>query len=740
MRLRACILAFVLSLVVHQGCEKKRSRPAPPRPAVVAPAGGAAGPQLRWEPVNPSPGDVVRIFHQPRLPGQTQATSVVLQWTVNHGDLPPAELRPPGTTVSPHGRAVDTPMQLAGDTWVTSLTTNAHVSCIDFAFRMGKDASPKAPSSIRLSNYAALQASAQRLHQSVLAKNWDAALSGLEKLAADRAVDRKTRATVRADLAQTYHALGLMDDMEKALKQMPSELPGDALWQNDAAWAMATAKSPGVGHLRAAEILSKNAVEIATANSMYLDTYAWVLTQLNQHDQAIAMQKKAIECGGNDRGYYYRYAVILANAGKKQEAVEAYGQGMRSGPGQNDARFRAMADSLLGPVSAQSKVVIPSANLKIPDDLTSCAANLRKIKAALDKYQKDKGKQPDWLSDLVPNYLTTETLLCPIKPVPRSQFYADPKFPCSYTYEFNPKGRDNRIRQMGSFGDVVPIVRCYTHGPVTSPDYKVLNVALNGQVYWSRRSWESLFPVYAAPTPQFGSPGAPPTATGSEPAYKPRADEGTIVAFDGFDGGQLKLAWKTPNSDPTHFSLTRIPGTLTITTQNGGFAGLEKNYRNVFLIDCPATPGTDLLVTTCLSSFRPVAGRNQAGLIFWNDEDNYFKWDYEADAEGRLLLAAARETEGRFLASSYEGNTGGGKVWLSITKRDNRYEVSISLNGRFFRSHDIFPWGDGAVKQVGLFAKNGAGSQAPEIDASFDFFEVRALRAQPAGTRVQILP
>jgi len=31
------------------------------------------------------------------------------------------------------------------------------------------------------------------------------------------------------------------------------------------------------------------------------------------------------------------------------------------------------------------------------------------------------------------------------------------------------------------------------------------------------------------------------------------------------------------------------------------------------------------------------------------------------------------------------------------------------------------------VKKVGLFAANGTNSGAPEIDASFDFFEVRAL-------------
>jgi hypothetical protein len=36
-------------------------------------------------------------------------------------------------------------------------------------------------------------------------------------------------------------------------------------------------------------------------------------------------------------------------------------------------------------------------------------------------------------------------------------------------------------------------------------------------------------------------------------------------------------------------------------------------------------------------------------------------------------------------------------------------------------------WGDGSVKKAGILAKNGPGSEAPEIDVSFDFFEVRHL-------------
>jgi serine/threonine protein kinase/tetratricopeptide (TPR) repeat protein len=46
--------------------------------------------------------------------------------------------------------------------------------------------------------------------------------------------------------------------------------------------------------------------------------------------------------------------------------------------------------------------VVPQENLQIPDKMHTCAANLKRIHAAIGKYQKDKGKLPNWLSDLVP--------------------------------------------------------------------------------------------------------------------------------------------------------------------------------------------------------------------------------------------------------------------------------------------------------------------------------------------------
>jgi hypothetical protein len=36
------------------------------------------------------------------------------------------------------------------------------------------------------------------------------------------------------------------------------------------------------------------------------------------------------------------------------------------------------------------------------------------------------------------------------------------------------------------------------------------------------------------------------------------------------------------------------------------------------------------------------------------------------------------------------------------------------------------PWGDGHPKRIGLLAKNGGNKEAPEVDAAFEYFELKA--------------
>ena len=129
-----------------------------------------------------------------------------------------------------------------------------------------------------------------------------------------------------------------------------------------------------------------------------------------------------------------------------------------------------------------------------------CINNLKLIYDAIQAYQMDHKDIPNWLSDLVPQYLgDANVLICPVckrTGEAETSALADPNLPCSYLYEFCPMPltmpsvasgvtrREWKRRQMGLAGSVVPIVRCRHHTPV-------LNLAYDGKIYDSPTMWES---------------------------------------------------------------------------------------------------------------------------------------------------------------------------------------------------------------------------------------------------------
>ena len=117
--------------------------------------------------------------------------------------------------------------------------------------------------------------------------------------------------------------------------------------------------------------------------------------------------------------------------------------------------------------------------------------HMLQIWKAIMAYKKTKGTIPDYLSDLVPDFLPDQNvLMSPTKP---SGMHAkgDPRWQVSYSYEFSalPMGgsgqtfREAKEAQMEKFGEAVPILRCFAHG-------KVMNLAYSGDYFESNLSWE----------------------------------------------------------------------------------------------------------------------------------------------------------------------------------------------------------------------------------------------------------
>ncbi len=262
-----------------------------------------------------------------------------------------------------------------------------------------------------------------------------------------------------------------------------------------------------------------------------------------------------------------------------------------------------------------------------------------------------------------------------------------------------------------------------------------------------------------------------PLTPGDGPATQRPLDRFRFLAFDGFDG-QLGLNWRPVRYDPSHVSLTRAPGRLTLTTQRGSIhrkdlvspaekaAGMEASpeadrTKNIFVIDNPLAEGADFTITTCVVHFKPAKQYQQAGLILYTDDDNYVKWTYEfnddyvkdyvtnadqasagsgaapgggaPEGSGRPFFIAVVETKGEpSHAIAAEAGPNLPSVWLRVQKRGNLYDCSTSTDGGHFVKRGTVDWGKGGPKRVGLIAQNGGEAGVPEIDAQFEFFEMRA--------------
>jgi hypothetical protein len=121
-----------------------------------------------------------------------------------------------------------------------------------------------------------------------------------------------------------------------------------------------------------------------------------------------------------------------------------------------------------------------------------CFTNMLKLHAAILAYRKDHEQMPDWLSDLVPQYLSdTNCLICPDQArtgtSPDLLGMEDPRIKTSYSYEFSARAntfsdlfgiaapgdtmKEWKIKQLAHFGKLVPVVRCLFHGEVLSVTY-----------------------------------------------------------------------------------------------------------------------------------------------------------------------------------------------------------------------------------------------------------------------------
>lgn len=209
------------------------------------------------------------------------------------------------------------------------------------------------------------------------------------------------------------------------------------------------------------------------------------------------------------------------------------------------------------------------------------------------------------------------------------------------------------------------------------------------------------------------------------------ADEPDTLFFDGFEG-KVDDLWDPLRPDPDRMSLTSHPGKLTLKTHFGGLGGnaLTRRMpltRNLYLVPNPVEGDDDFVVTTCVESFRPVKNYQQAGLMIYDDDDNYLKFDYEHSGR-HAGFKHMREKDTYRLVDTDEFMEPADQLWLRVIKRGNVYERAYSTDGEKYKVIGEAVWGDGSPQQIGIMACNGS-LRDHEIEAQFDFFQIRKLTA-----------
>ena len=204
------------------------------------------------------------------------------------------------------------------------------------------------------------------------------------------------------------------------------------------------------------------------------------------------------------------------------------------------------------------------------------------------------------------------------------------------------------------------------------------------------------------------------------------------ASSDEFNGNTLDPKWTVVRPDPANLKVGG--GSLTITPEAGDLVTTSNNAKNVVLQ--PAL-GDWTMTSKLTFSAAPNAPTQQGGIIAYQDDDNYLKFDLEAasssDLELKTSLEDSRQSNPAVSSNPIQVNQtlnstpmngvlpSDNTIWLRMTKHGYTYTTSYSLDGSTW----VPVWSTGATLsniQVGLLAFGGAATTGPQV--SFDYFHI----------------
>lgn len=184
--------------------------------------------------------------------------------------------------------------------------------------------------------------------------------------------------------------------------------------------------------------------------------------------------------------------------------------------------------------------------------------------------------------------------------------------------------------------------------------------------------------------------------------------------IDDFDDSSLNDRWTWVRQDPTHWSLTDHPGFMRIITQPEGIWSTLNEQHNLLLTSAPLG---DFSITTRVT-FTPTQNYHQAGLLVYQDDDNYIKL-HRAYDDGNWVGFVLEAAGTPFAEGVQVSET---DVYLRISKGGSTYIGEYSVDGIDWIQVAQYT-GTLTDLQVGLGVNHDNVSNL-EIPADFDFFSL----------------
>ena len=193
---------------------------------------------------------------------------------------------------------------------------------------------------------------------------------------------------------------------------------------------------------------------------------------------------------------------------------------------------------------------------------------------------------------------------------------------------------------------------------------------------------------------------------------------------DDFSSPSLDARWFWVREDNTHWDLiTEQPGFLRISTQPGDiyYRTNSNDGRNILL-----TPvNQPVFQISTKVSFSPIENFHTAGILVYQDDDNYvFLSRVVVNGDQRIRFYAEEDGEIDFTKDNEAFSESATTYYCRITKLGNLYIGQYSLDGNNWTEvHRVYARLDNP--SVGLMANNGASTM--DLPADFDFFDLRGV-------------